>query len=239
MVGWLAIVLAAVWILVDVFNIELPWLVSYLPQSLLFVLGFLAIYLHGILGSIKDEIGKGKDAELLIGNERIYEAATRLIEQSPAHARFWGTSFWFYPHARDESPGSVRYFDSLRVRLESDAEAEYRRAASAITKPTWDILKTRALELLTHRNTKIQFYFENPLVLDCLIGETEAILGFPDRGSFPHLRVAILVRDPKMVESLRQWYQDFIWNSPIVEKLQITSPEDLVRVEERKGWQSS
>ncbi len=60
-------------------------------------------------------------------------------------------------------------------------------------------------ELLRFSGAAVRFYPNNPLALDCLIGETEAIIAFPDRATYPHLGVALIVRDREAVESPRQW----------------------------------
>ena len=50
-------------------------------------------------------------------------------------------------------------------------------------------------------------------MLDVLIGDHEAFIGLPDRKGHPHLRAAILIDDPDLVDALRSWYDEFIWEA--------------------------
>ncbi len=183
-VGWLSVAIVAAWLLLDVFNVAPPWLVENLPQAVLFVVGLLAIYLHRVLSEIRRHLIEGRPAEVIIGHEEIYEAIINLIQRSPPHARYWATSFCFI-HMLKKNQAFLRYFEVLRRKLQSDSEAEYRCACAATTRDGWEILKKRNAELLGTNNAELRYYFENPLVLNCLIGEIEAIIGIPDRSAFP------------------------------------------------------
>jgi hypothetical protein len=234
LIGWVTISVAILWICFSYLSIQIPWLTNALPQSILLVLGALAIYLHRVLEEIRYHTIE-KNAELVIGSDEVYRAATRLIQESPPSARFWATSIWLYSAKPAEAPGYRGYSEVLLRKLSQDKETQYLRAFTARTAQNWQIAKQNVLETLPLPNAQAKFYFENPLVLDCLIGEKEAILGIPDRGSFPHLRSGIVIRDPQMVDSLRQWYQDFIWNSS-VDKLEVKNDTDLQTIEQRNNW---
>jgi len=125
-----------------------------------------------------------------------------------------------------------RYFQAILDRLRNDPEAQYLRAIRATTPDGWKQLRKRTEELLSlpYSNARVRFYHDNPLAMDCLIGEREALIAFPDRATYPHLGVAILIRDPDAVESLRQWYGDFIWNGPVVSTA-VRTEEDLEKIE--------
>lgn len=233
-VGYVSVAGAVIWVFLDILNVEIPWLPRFVPQSLLFVLGWLAIYLHRRLEEIrKYTVERG--VEVIIGNDAIYQAATRLVRDSPPRARLWATSLWLYATTLgEEAPGFAPYFKTILSRLEQDREAQYLRAIRAVGRKEWKNLRRRTQELLPHPNAMVRFYLENPLALDCLIGEHEAIIGFPDRATYPHLGVAVLIRDPQVVESLRQWYRDFIWEAQ-VKKRDIRTEEDLQELDKLFG----
>ncbi|MFN3762657.1 MAG: hypothetical protein ACK4WK_05570, partial [Anaerolineae bacterium] len=224
---------AVLWVLLDILNLELPWLPRFLPQALLFVLGWLAMYLHRVLEEIRRYTVE-RSAEVVIGNDAIYQAATRLVRNSPPRARLWATSLWLYATLGKEAPGFDPYFKTILSRLEQDREAQYLRAVRAVGRKEWENLRRRTQELLPHPNAMVRFYRENPLALDCLIGEHEALIGFPDRATYPHLGVAVLIRNPDAVESLRQWYRDFIWEAPVV-KQDIRREADLEELDREFG----
>lgn len=234
-VGYIAIPLAIGWVLLDILNVEIPWLPRLVPQALLFVLGWLAIYLHRVLEEIRRYTVE-RSAEVIIGNDAIFQAATRLVQSSPPRARLWATSLWLYALLGEEAPGFAPYFKTILSRLEQDREAQYLRAIRAVGKEGWQKLRRRTQELLLlpYHNAVVRFYHENPLALDCLIGEHEALIGFPDRATYPHLGVAVLIRDPDAVKNLRQWYQDFIWEAP-VEKREIRTEKDLEDLDRHFG----
>lgn len=63
-------------------------------------------------------------------------------------------------------------------------------------------------------NVRTRFAFTNPLVLDVLIGENEVFVAVPDRRGHPHLRAGIVVDDPDFVASVRDWFDESVWDSP-------------------------
>jgi len=231
--GWLALVLAGLWILAVNFGIPPMPIGSekIFPQLSLAILGWLLIYQYRVLEEIRRYIGE-RSAETIVGNDPIYHAATRLVKNSPPRGRLWATSLWLYATPGEEAPMFGRYFQAILDRLKSDPEAQYLRAIQATNPKGWEELKKRTEELLAlpHSNASVRFYHANPLTMDCLIGEREALIGFPDRATYPHLGVAILIRGPEAVESLRQWYRDFIWEAPIANQ-PIQTKEDLEEIE--------
>ncbi len=233
LVGYVTIGVAILWILLDILNVEFPWLPRFVPQALLFVLGWLAVYLHRALEEIRRYTVE-RSAEVVIGNDAIYQIATRLVRNSPPRARLWATSMWLYTTLAEEAPGFDRYFQTIQRLLKRDREAQYLRAIRAVGKKGWKRLRKRTQELLPYPNAGVRFYLENPLALDCLIGEHEALIGFPDRATYPHLGIAVLIRDPDAVENLRQWYRDFIWEAPVA-KREIRTEEDLQELDRQFG----
>lgn len=233
LVGYVAMGVAILWLLLDILNVEFSWLPRFAPQGLLLLLGWLSTYLHRALEEIRRYTVE-RGAEVIIGNDAIYQAATRLVQNSPPRARLWATSMWLYTTLGEEAPSFNPYFQTLTNRLEHDPESQYLRAIRATGKKGWAQLRRRTQELLSHHNAGVRFYLENPLALDCLIGEREAIIGFPDRATYPHLGVAVLIRDPQAVECLRQWYRDFIWEAP-VEKRDVRTEKDLEELDRYFG----
>lgn len=228
-VGYITVGAAVVWLLLDLFSIDLPWLPRFTSQAQLVVLGWLAVYLHRVLEDIRRYTVE-RGAEVIIGNDAIYQAATRLVQNSPPRARLWATSMRPYIALGEEAPGFNLYFQTILRRLKQDPESQYLRAIRAVGERRWKNLRKQTEELLSCPNASVRFYLENPLVLDCLIGEREAIIGFPDRTTYPHLGVAVLIRNPEAVECLRQWYRDFIWEAPL-RKREIRSEEDLQEID--------
>jgi hypothetical protein len=231
--GWLAILLAVVWILAVNFGIP-PLPVEserVFPQLSLAILGWLLIYQYRALEEIRRYTAE-TSSETIIGNDAIYHAATRLVKNSPPRGRLWATSLWLHATLGEEAPMFGRYFHAILDRLRNDPETQYLRAIRATNPKGWERLRKRTEELLAlpHSNAGVRFYHDNPLAMDCLIGEQEALIGFPDRATYPHLGVAILIRDPEAVESLRQWYLDFIWNGPVA-NTPIRTKEDLEEIE--------
>ena len=64
-------------------------------------------------------------------------------------------------------------------------------------------------------NVRTRFTFANPLVLDVLVGENEVLLAVPDRRGHPHLRAGIVVDDPDFVTSVREWFDETVWDAPV------------------------
>jgi transcriptional regulator with XRE-family HTH domain len=64
----------------------------------------------------------------------------------------------------------------------------------------------------TAGNVRTRIAFANPLVLDVLIGDHEALLALPDRRGRPHLRAGIVVDDPDFVAALRDWFDETVWD---------------------------
>lgn len=229
-IGRVTIGFAVIWVLLFVLNLQPPWLMSLFPQMLLGLVGWLVVYLHRVLGEIRRHTVE-RSTEVVIGNDAIYQAAIGIVRRSPPRSRLWATSMWLHPTLRDEAPGFRPYFQTILNRLRENRESQYLRAVTARTSQSWEVLRKQLEELLACPNAAIQFYVDNPLTLDCLIGDREALISFPDRATYPHLGIAIQIRDPEAVESLHQWYQDFIWEMPEVRKQEIRSREDLDAVE--------
>ncbi len=234
-VALLAFGFAIVWILLTVLNIMPPWLKDQLPVATFFLLSFIAMWLHRSISHIENALTTLGRADLIFGHDLVYEAAKTLVEESPRNARYWATSIWTSGRGPDETEAAKRYWKSLIERLKNENEAEYRRACFARSREDIQRQADRAKELLAAGQARIRFYAENPLAVDFLIGEREAIIALPDRRVFPLLRVAIRVRDPEMVTVLRQWYEEFIWDAD-VEKQDIRTAKDAEDLVEQ--WRS-
>ncbi|HSH61597.1 MAG TPA: hypothetical protein VK988_18505 [Acidimicrobiales bacterium] len=75
------------------------------------------------------------------------------------------------------------------------------------------------------RNIETRFCSGNPVLLDVLIGEREAMISVPDHRGHPTLSASVLISDPSFVEALKTWFQQIVWKAPAVD-IEYPSYED-------------
>jgi transcriptional regulator with XRE-family HTH domain len=162
----------------------------------------------------------GNDAlTVVIGNDKTYAAVRRMVGRNPAGGslRTLDTFVLDYPSAPVQ-PSQLALWDDLGARLADEpGTILYRVCASSPEHFPMIREKTHRLaggrDPMAIGNVRTRFCFRNPLVLDIMVGEQEAFIGVPGRNGHPDLRAGIVIDDPDLVDALRAWYDEFIWES--------------------------
>lgn len=147
-----------------------------------------------------------------IGADEVDAAARRLVEGNPRRGTFRSVQV-SAPHAtaRTDQPAST-YVDALADRLSESGESLlYRVCAPSRHQP--DPVRS-TVDRRSAANVRARVAFTNPLVLDVLIGEHEALIALPDRRGHPHLAACVVVDDPDFVDAMRRWYDEWVWEPP-------------------------
>jgi transcriptional regulator with XRE-family HTH domain len=151
-----------------------------------------------------------------IGADEVDAAARRLVDRNPRHGTFRSVhvaSPTPATAARREEPPST-YVDALAARLAASDETLLYRVCA----PARGVAGPEPVRAVVDRqpaaNIRARVAFNNPLVMDVLIGEHEALIALPDRRGHPHLAACVVVDDPDFVEALRRWYDEWVWEPP-------------------------
>jgi hypothetical protein len=147
-----------------------------------------------------------------IGADEVDAAARRLVAGNPRRGTFRSVQVSApQPTARTDQPAST-YVDALADRLADSGESLlYRVCAPSRHQP--DPVRS-TVDRRSAANVRARVAFANPLVLDVLIGEHEALIALPDRRGHPHLAACVVVDDPDFVDAMREWYDEWVWEPP-------------------------
>jgi hypothetical protein len=136
----------------------------------------------------------------------------RLVDRNPRRGTFRSVHVAAPPGPapRDDSPPT--YVDALADRLAEAAETLlYRVCAPARHSPE---AARATVDRWSAPNARARIAFANPLVMDVLIGEHEALIALPDRRGDPHLAACLVVDDPDFVDAIRRWFDEWVWEPP-------------------------
>jgi hypothetical protein len=162
--------------------------------------------------------------------EEINQEALDLVGRADRGTEFLATSLWFYQDADRRHTLQDMYGSKLAERLRCDDSARYKRALAVDSAQTLNLVRQDAEAALTVAQISTRVFHGNPVVMDCLISETEAILAWPQRAGAPNLQMAIILRHPPSVEALRRWYDEFIWDHSIIPNKVVTTAADLAKL---------
>ena len=139
-----------------------------------------------------------------IGSEEVDAAARDVVVRNPPD----GSLRSAHVLAQEADPHEPSYLDTLASAMAARPDAicyrvrfsDGRRAAGGRPPAGAANVRTRVA-------------FANPLVLDVLVGENEVFLAVPDRRGHPCLRAGIVVDDPDFVASVRDWFDESVWDA--------------------------
>lgn len=168
--------------------------------------------------SAKTRAGKVIQDEVIVGEAEIYAAAENLINEQHSDALIRTTGIWSHANTSLAAvPEWKKYRQRLGKFISDNRQSGIKRAEYLGTKRNFDIAmaadKLLAQKQTIPSNVKIKFFKYNPVILDVLIGQREAIIAFPQRTGYQGLTVGLLVRDKLFVESLRTWFDEVVWES--------------------------
>jgi DNA-binding XRE family transcriptional regulator len=151
-----------------------------------------------------------------LGPEAVDAAAREMVRRnSPQGTLRSAQVFVSEPLGDDELEPS--YLDTLGDTLAASPDAMLYRVC-ACDRTSLDTARATVDRVAGGRspakagNVRTRIAFANPLVLDVLIGDHEALLALPDRRGRPHLRAGIVVDDPDFVAALRNWFDETVWD---------------------------
>lgn len=179
-----------------------------------------------------DDLGASLSATVVRGHHRVHEEEQAMLRRArfgkKPPGRLMLVELW---NGQRSSPGTKQ---SAAVEEEVDRlirdypECEVRSAFSA-TPDTWP----QRQALLERRCGKIdqQFFIENPLQVDAVLTDDEAILSFPrgkgDRG------LALVFQSKGIVEELWAVFDGQVGGAKTAESISIESPDDIQKA---KSW---
>jgi transcriptional regulator with XRE-family HTH domain len=147
-----------------------------------------------------------------VGDGDVDAAARRLIDRNPRQGtlRSVHVSTAAGRPSGDEPPST--YVDALADRLAAAGETLLYRVC-APSRHQRDPVRA-PVDRWSAPNVRARVAFANPLVMDVLIGEHEALIALPDHRGHPHLGACVVVDDPDFVDAIRRWYDQWVWEPP-------------------------
>jgi transcriptional regulator with XRE-family HTH domain len=186
-------------------------------------------------------VGRRAQAEVFRGDENVYRAAGELLARQSSEARLKVT----HVVTRHPDPDGLRPYQRKYVSALADFLSTNRqtvtldRVVHAQSAESLAMAKGKTAALAAGRspteirNIDTRFCFANPVLLDVLIGEREALIAIPDHRGHPTLTAAILISDVSFVEALKTWFHDIVWKSPGVPVDYATAEETFAMIEGR------
>lgn len=169
----------------------------------------------------RNSSGKLTNAEVLVGGTQLANASIDLINEQHSDAIFRNTGIWsLAPGYLSATPEWKNYRKAMGRFLKDNPHSVLKRAEyvgspehlkMAEETDRWNA-GGRKIEKV--HNVKLKYFVRNPLLMDVLIGQREAILVLPQNTANPRLSIALLVRDKLFVESLRSWFDEVLWDYP-------------------------
>lgn len=158
--------------------------------------------------------------------EDLYQATGDLVEQSTRiRVQALGRSSPY-------SPAFESYWKRVLRRLEN-VEVDYRRMAGASLSPgDRELLNSMA----RYSNVALKGYPGEINVPAVVIGDQEVVIAIRDRSPY-ELRRGILIRDQRIADMLREWFDSVLWEEPaavLLKKMGMTDlhPGALERLEQ-------
>ncbi|MGH9223494.1 MAG: helix-turn-helix domain-containing protein [Acidimicrobiales bacterium] len=184
----------------------------------------------------------GPDAyTVVIGNDKVYEAVRGMVARNPRGGSLRTVDAYVldYP-AEPAGPEQLAFWEYVGDRLAGEPDTILYRVCAS-TAEYFPLIRAKTDKLAGGRdpasigNVRTRFCFRNPLAIDVVIGEQEAFIGLPDRKGHPHLRAGIVIDDPDLITALREWYDEFVWESTCdcTDIRPASAHESLDRVAER------
>jgi transcriptional regulator with XRE-family HTH domain len=187
--------------------------------------------------------GRRAQTEVFRGDENVYRAARELLERQSSEARLKVTHVVTrHPDPEGLRPYQREYVGALADFLSDNREtATLDRVVHAQSAESLAMAKGKTAALAAGRpadeirNIDTRFCFANPVLLDVLIGEREALIAIPDHRGHPTLTAGILISDASFVEALKTWFHDIVWKSPGVPVDYTKIDETFAAIESRLG----
>jgi transcriptional regulator with XRE-family HTH domain len=146
-----------------------------------------------------------------MGIDEVDAAARRVVERNPRHGTFRSVQMSPRHPPTSAEPAST-YVDALAARLADCGETLLYQVAI----PSRRHLDSAPLPAdgWAGANVRARVASTNPLVLDVLISEHEALIALPDRRGHPNLAACVVVDDPDFVDAMREWFDEWVWEPP-------------------------
>jgi transcriptional regulator with XRE-family HTH domain len=168
----------------------------------------------------RKQIGKPTQAEVIMGEEQVVDAIVDLINEQHSDAIIRNTGIKTQGSYMKLTDQWRRYREALGEFLKKNPNGVFKRLEYAASDKHLESAKQADSRLAADghiedvHNAKSKFHKQNPLFLHVLIGQREAILALPLSSGQAGSSIAILVRDKLVVEALRVWYDEVLWESP-------------------------
>lgn len=177
---------------------------------------------------IERQLQEAVPVQLLRNHREIHEAEEEVLLGTPYGSRFWLTNLWFRRRDTASSEEYSSLVKSIQERLRVDREINIRSAVSISDRENWPQLVSSIEGIFGRPNAHIQYYFQNPLAVDCVLGQNSAVLSFPAASNDRDF--ALVINDEETTALLRDWYEEQLWHNSDVLKQEVRGPDDLARV---------
>ena len=191
-----------------------PWPADPVLRALARALGISSTRLVALRRAAKDRHGVAPAPALgtsrtpyvvSIGSQAVDAAARDLVVRNPPDGSLRSAQV----RAGEADPDAPSYLDTLVSAMAARPDAILYRVCSSDGRRVAGERSPAGAA-----NIRTRLTFTNPLVLDVLIGENEVFLAVPDRRGHPYLRAGIVVDDPDFVASVRDWFDESVWDAP-------------------------
>ena len=145
-----------------------------------------------------------------VGAAEVELAARGVVDRNPARGTLRTAQVYVLDQPGD--PGAPSYIDALADRVTATPETVLYRVCGSTARHR-DLLRS-TVDRLAGPNVRTRVVVGNPLVLDVLVGDHEALIAVPDRRGHPHLGACVVVDDPDFVAALRDWFDEAVWDPP-------------------------
>lgn len=158
----------------------------------------------------------GTNYAVTVGNDDVNLAAQRLLERNPRRGSVRLTTHLLENCRQGPGLRDARYAEVLAHKLAHDTSSIL-YCMCVIGLGDMDRLRSMTERLAAGRepntvhNIRIRCCFAPPSTFEVIVGEQEALIAVPDRRGHPFLRAGLVIDDPDFVGSLKDWFDDFIW----------------------------
>lgn len=160
------------------------------------------------------------------GHEHVHEVEAEVIRR--AQEQLMTIDLWDHCRRSSNTEAFAAVQRAIDAWLTVSPDRRLRSSFAAASE-NWNQCKEIMRSRVNHSNVMQRFFMENPLQLDVVLSEREAVLSFPRHGS--DRSFAIHVRSPGVVLELWEMFNAQMWEGEGAECRDIISRRDIDEVE--------
>lgn len=152
-----------------------------------------------------EDLNSSFGLRVINGHHRVHQEEERIVRR--AKNEIYVLEQWYRPRTRN----NTRPFSALQQALDDRVrEGVPLRFAGGVGEENLGQFKEMVSSKLGKPNAEVRFFLENPIQMDVIMTDAEAILSFPRENS--DRSFALHFRNPAVVQELREIFETYAWN---------------------------